>query len=165
MAAGQVVLGAHLAGSDASVTKDDVALGQVVVKGIILVANGVVFFPNASFQDVRVHVEPAQVGEALLVVGRSAGNHAGVGRKRNAAGERGVQDFHYIGKSVTNFCLAINISNSATPPASLSSARTRQPQFTGAEQELAPEQRGKRSLVKSSESALVGRLEQAQQNG
>ncbi len=126
MATGQVVLGAHLAGVDDGGPKEDVALRLAVVKGIILVANGVVFFPNAPFQDVRVQVEPAQVGEALLVVGRSAGNHPGVGRKRNAAGERGVQDFHYIVSQLRISALRINISNFATPPASLSTARTRQ---------------------------------------
>src|SRR3981189_423296 len=114
MAAGQVVLGAHLAGVDDGGPKEDVALGLAVVKGIILVANGVVFELNAPFQDVRVQVEPAQVGEALLVMGRSAGNHAGVGRKRNAAGERG--DFHYIVTQLRISALRINYRTPLRPP-------------------------------------------------
>jgi hypothetical protein len=136
MAAGQVVLGAHLAGVDDGGPKEDVALGLAVVKGIILLANGVVFFPNAPFQDVRVQVEPAEGRRGAFGSGPLRRESRRCRPQTNAAGERGVQDFHYIVIQLRISALRINISNSARPPASLLLQGRANGTFTGVARKL-----------------------------
>ena len=50
VAAGQVILGSHLAGINDRRAKKEISLGLTFIKGIVFVANGIIFFTNPTFQ-------------------------------------------------------------------------------------------------------------------
>ena len=94
MTAGQVILGAYLAGINNGCAKKDIALGLALVKGVVLVADRVVLFPNAQVQGIRIQIKSAQFRKAFLVMGRGLRNHACIGLKRDAARQRRIHFFH-----------------------------------------------------------------------
>jgi hypothetical protein len=57
MAAGQMILDADLARVNDRRAEKDIAIGLVIVKCVILIANGVIFFADSKFQGRRVQEE------------------------------------------------------------------------------------------------------------
>ena len=88
VATSQMILRAHFARVNDRRTEKDVALRLVGVKCVILVADGIVLFSNASLQIFRIEEKSAQIRKTLFVIGRGLRNDACVGCDRDTAWKR-----------------------------------------------------------------------------